>query len=33
MMTATSSAAASFARVMSRAREEYAMYEDYYGFV
>jgi general secretion pathway protein A len=33
MMSASSSAAASFARVMARAREEYAMYEDYYGFV
>jgi general secretion pathway protein A len=33
MMPASSSAAASFARVMARAREEYAMYEDYYGFV
>jgi general secretion pathway protein A len=33
MTSATSSAAASFAQVMSRAREEYAMYEDYYGFV
>jgi general secretion pathway protein A len=33
MMPASSSAAASFARVMTRAREEYAMYEDYYGFV
>jgi general secretion pathway protein A len=32
-MSASSSAAASFARVMARAREEYAMYEDYYGFV
>jgi general secretion pathway protein A len=32
-MPASSSAAASFARVMARAREEYAMYEDYYGFV
>jgi general secretion pathway protein A len=32
MMPASSSAAASFARVMARAREEYAMYEDY-GFV
>ena len=28
-----SSAAASFAHALSRAREEYAMYEDYYGFV
>jgi general secretion pathway protein A len=27
------SAAASFAHALSRAREEYAMYEDYYGFV
>jgi general secretion pathway protein A len=33
MMPASSPAAASFARVMARAREEYAMYEDYYGFV
>lgn len=33
MMSASSSAAVSFARVMARAREEYAMYEDYYGFV
>jgi general secretion pathway protein A len=33
MMSASSSAAASFARVKARAREEYAMYEDYYGFV
>ena len=33
MMSASSSAAASFAQVMARAREEYAMYEDYYGFV
>ncbi|HEU4892973.1 MAG TPA: AAA family ATPase [Vicinamibacterales bacterium] len=32
-MPASSSSAASFARVMARAREEYAMYEDYYGFV
>lgn len=30
---ATTSAAASFARALSRAREEYAMYEDFYGFV
>jgi general secretion pathway protein A len=33
MMSASSSAAASFARVVTRAREEYAMYEDFYGFV
>ena len=33
MMPASSSAAASFARVMTRAREEYEMYEDFYGFV
>ena len=33
MMSATSSAAVSYARLMTRAREEYAMYEDYYGFV
>src|SRR4030095_15264741 len=33
MMSASSSAAASFAQAVSRAREEYAMYEDYYGFV
>ena len=33
MISATSSAAGSYARLMTRAREEYAMYEDYYGFV
>ena len=33
MTTANGSAAASFAQALSRAREEYAMYEDYYGFV
>ena len=33
MTSATSSAAGSYARLMTRAREEYAMYEDYYGFV
>ena len=33
MMTANTSAAASFARALSRARDEYAMYEDYYGFL
>ena len=33
MMTANASAAAAFAQALSRAREEYAMYEDYYGFV
>jgi len=33
MMTGNASAAGSFAQLMSRAREEYAMYEDYYGFV
>lgn len=33
MLPVSSSAAAAFARVMARAREEYAMYEDYYGFV
>jgi general secretion pathway protein A len=32
MMPATSPAA-SFARIMTRAREEYAMYEDFYGFI
>ena len=32
-MTASGSAAASFAQALSRAREEYNMYEDYYGFV
>ena len=32
MMPANSSAA-SFARVVTRAQEEYAMYEDFYGFV
>jgi general secretion pathway protein A len=32
-MMPASSSAASFARVVTRAREEYAMYEDYYGFV
>jgi general secretion pathway protein A len=32
MMTANTSAA-SFAQALSRARDEYAMYEDYYGFV
>jgi general secretion pathway protein A len=31
-MTTTATAAASFAQALSRAREEYAMYEDYYGF-
>jgi general secretion pathway protein A len=30
---ANASAASSFARALSRAREEYAMYEDYYGFL
>ncbi|MGH9371028.1 MAG: ExeA family protein [Vicinamibacterales bacterium] len=29
----STSAAASYAQVLSRAREEYAMYEDYYGFI
>ena len=33
MITGSSSAAASFAHAVTRAREEYAMYEDYYGFV
>jgi general secretion pathway protein A len=33
MTSASSSAAVSYARLMTRAREEYAMYEDYYGFV
>jgi general secretion pathway protein A len=33
MMTVNASATASFAQALSRAREEYAMYEDYYGFV
>ena len=33
MLHASPSAAASFAQALSRAREEYAMYEDYYGFV
>jgi general secretion pathway protein A len=33
MITTSSPAAASFAHVVTRAREEYAMYEDYYGFV
>jgi hypothetical protein len=33
MTSATSSAAGSYARLMTRAREEYAMYEEYYGFV
>jgi general secretion pathway protein A len=33
MVHASASAAASFAQALSRAREEYAMYEDYYGFV
>ena len=33
MITANASAAAAFAQALSRAREEYAMYEDYYGFV
>jgi type II secretory pathway predicted ATPase ExeA len=33
MMTANASAAGSFAQAVSRAREEYAMYEEYYGFV
>ena len=33
MTSATSSAAGSYARLMTRAREEYAMYEDYYGFL
>ncbi len=33
MITTSSSAATSFAQVVTRAREEYAMYEDYYGFV
>jgi general secretion pathway protein A len=33
MTSATSSGAVSYARLMTRAREEYAMYEDYYGFV
>src|SRR5918994_5975576 len=33
MMTVNASATASFAQALSRAREEYAMYEQYYGFV
>src|SRR5688572_15128855 len=33
MITANASAASSFAQALSRAREEYDMYEDYYGFV
>ena len=33
MISVPSSAASSLAQVMSRAREEYAMYEDFYGFV
>ena len=33
MTSASSSAAVSYARLMTRAREDYAMYEDYYGFV
>ena len=33
MTSASSSAAVSYARLKTRAREEYAMYEDYYGFV
>src|SRR5918994_708223 len=33
MMTAHAASAASFAQALSRAREEYVMYEDYYGFV
>jgi general secretion pathway protein A len=33
MTFATASAASSYAQALSRAREEYEMYEDYYGFV
>jgi general secretion pathway protein A len=32
-MTIANASAASFAHALSRAREEYAMYEDYYGFL